>query len=559
MSLLGSSSGSPSSFHTAPRSPEPMSIEDIWPGPRQRPPEMAKYRSATQLPRELRVQCGIYLNERLYPAGLALLTNLLTAGGSSPESTLPSFVPTPLQIEFISTLTVHPFNTMKALPEDNQEVASAALTLLRTLLSTVGPINARLGEALDFTTKNRMTRRGRQAAYDSDDASSDSEDERATMNNALAGKESLRYRAVDFWHAVGWAFNCSIRYPDRWRYWKTWLGFMLDVLDADWEAREKLDIDAHDLRKATSLEAEMQQEALQDSILIRYLSEARGRSAGVRRIIKSVFADGCHDALRSFPAVFDSEVRSSHKRKRTEDVVVHHKLNLHDDEDDMFTSSQPAEEVDEDMTEEEMERLSFLGGIESIHLRQRFLGLLSRLAVTLPASFDSGKEVYKIYVDHLKILPIQAFSLFVSPSMNYCFIPEVFCSLDQMLLLRMLPSNVPKSRSKNDDISQELMERRYLPYCASTNSVEDNAKYSILIESLMRLFVTAGCPLDHTPELVDAVEKGIAAREAKLLTRPDRRRKVPVVNRENAAEALLLKASSARLRALVAWAEEGKT
>ena len=65
-------------------------------------------------------------------------------------------------------------------------------------------------------------------------------DESMPLNDILGNEESLWSRADDFWHAVGWAFNCSVRYPGRWERWRIWLELMCDVLQDDWNERERI-------------------------------------------------------------------------------------------------------------------------------------------------------------------------------------------------------------------------------------------------------------------------------------------------------------------------------
>ncbi|RDW66242.1 hypothetical protein BP6252_09877 [Coleophoma cylindrospora] len=486
-------------------------------------------------------------------AGIALLNSVLTAGLSNSQAqTSPACIPTPMQIEFIITLLVHPFYTSNRLPEDSPEISSGSLTFLKALLSIVGPGNANFGAALNFSPSAlKNTRRSRFNA--SEDVNSDIDEERESMNNVLASRESIRNRAVDFWHAVGWAFNCSIRYPERWTYWKTWLEFMLDVLESDWAERERHDHEAHALMN--DLQGEYEFSHLGQSLLVSYFAEARRRSAGTRRIIKSTFANGDYEALKAFPAVFENEERSNHKRKFAEDRG-HCRLNIQDDEDDIVASQGPAEEVG-DMDEEEVARASTLGGMEAVHLRQRFLGILSRASMTLPEILGDGLEVYRIYVDCITTLPLPGLSLFITPSMDFRVLPEVFCSLDQMLLVRLMPSGVRRPKQTTDSISQDTLEEYYLPHCAHTTSIVDNAKFSILIESLLRLFLVADCALEYTPSLVEAVETGIKAREKKAAAKIDRRKKVNTMRREaEEVERMWLETSGQRLREILAYVRE---
>lgn len=86
-----------------------------------------------------------------------------------------------------------------------------------------------------------------------------------------------------------------------------------------------------------------------------------------------------------------------------------------------------------------------------------------------------------------------------------------------------------------------------------TSSIEDNAKYSILVENLFRLFLT-DCEGLHTPDLDDAIERGISAREKKA--KVDGRRKADAVKKEEEIAKVFLDASSRRLRSLVDWVEQ---
>lgn len=128
----------------------------------------------------------------------------------------------------------------------------------------------------------------------------------------------------------------------------------------------------------------------------------------------------------------------------------------------------------------------------------------------------------------------------------------VFVSLTQLLLLRFLPGNAPHPESivarENDELSQEVLEKCFLPFPASTSSIADNAKVSILVESQLRLFLKS-CTCYPTPRLEAAIERGILARENK--TKVDKRRKdnnARTKDEENDQE--WLRASGERLRKL---------
>jgi len=107
---------------------------------------------------------------------------------------------------------------------------------------------------------------------------------------------------------------------------------------------------------------------------------------------------------------------------------------------------------------------------------------------------------------------------------------------------------------ENDDLSQEVLEKCFFPFAASTSSAADNAKVSILVEVQFRQFLQS-CRCYHTATLGAAIEKGILARENK--SKGDKRRKeggVRAKEEENDRE--WLRASGERLRSLLLWVQQ---
>ncbi len=134
----------------------------------------------------------------------------------------------------------------------------------------------------------------------------------------------------------------------------------------------------------------------------------------------------------------------------------------------------------------------------------------------------------------------------------------MFVSLTQLLLLRFLPLSAPRPESvvdrENDDLSQEVLERCFLPFPANTSSIVDNAKVSVLVEIQFRQFLKS-CRCYHTPSLDGAIEKGILARENKI--KGDKRRKDSgLVTKDEENNREWLRASGERLRSLLSWVEQ---
>jgi hypothetical protein len=212
-------------------------------------------------------------------------------------------------------------------------------------------------------------------------SSSDAEDRPERMRGIIANKGRIRGCAKDFWHIVGWAFNCSVKYPKRWKYWKVWLDFMLDVLDADWRERDRQDSLNSGASKHIGDEAES---SLRKCLLVKYLAEAKGRSSAVKRIVRSAFADGGPDSLREFPEVFQNEIKDlqAHRgQKRKREDPMDQNFCYYDDEDaeTAVDSSELTDQTPEPSQDnDDLSAIDpWLGGTESIALRQRFLALVS--------------------------------------------------------------------------------------------------------------------------------------------------------------------------------------
>ncbi len=145
---------------------------------------------------------------------------------------------------------------------------------------------------------------------------------------------------------------------------------MFDVLEADWKERERQD-----------LLGEKQSFAMrQESILAMYFEDVKGRSTAVKRVVRSMFADGGVESLREFKEVLRNETRdppSKASRKRKREAPAEDSFGDYDSDEGVLDSLElpdaaPLEEdnavsaaVDE-----------WLGGTESIALRQRGLALV---------------------------------------------------------------------------------------------------------------------------------------------------------------------------------------
>ncbi len=265
----------------------------------------------------------------------------------------------------------------------------------------MGPLNADFHSAFTFLSlRDRRGVHGRRRIDDGleDDYLIDA------IHSDLADVDSVWTRAEDLWHVVGWAFNCSIAYPKRWARWKLWLGMMLDVLEADWEERRKLDcqVDLEDENKAWPTE---------ESLMMKHLPGPSSGHGGFRRVVRAVFADASARSMREFRQVFDEETKemkndgAERRKRRVEKINIDEGIYGDYFDDDTITMgtanaenttrrrnptlqkspldsattvvvhppTRKSNENDEDITN----GATMYGSMESVILRQRFLCLVS--------------------------------------------------------------------------------------------------------------------------------------------------------------------------------------
>ena len=392
--------------------PEPLSqTSDTTEPSRQR----NEYRPARSLPYELRQHCITFIEEKLCTVAIvpppplvcltlkdsqafSLLLSLLTAGVDSSRHArariLPAYVPHSQIVALAATLVVHPSMTNRALSPEQVRAADEALSYLDHLLALVGPSNSKFTIAFSFSHL-ASPRAGRQRGPVNQDDELEMDDGHGNLHVGLANHSSIWNQAKDFWHVVGWAFNCSTRYPSRWDRWKLWLDFILRVMEDDlkqWQATSGTD---QSKDSASGL-------AIESTLLAHYLASAGENQSEKRRVMKAIFANGSKKSLAEFGEVWKNETQ---ERKKREETFVSKRRRLDFDAGDFGDYMDIDEEEDEheertaqpttSMRRSVRKRLNSppavsdynaghnddgarqdLGGTSSISLRQRFVALV---------------------------------------------------------------------------------------------------------------------------------------------------------------------------------------
>ncbi|KAI0480151.1 hypothetical protein GGR56DRAFT_671295 [Xylariaceae sp. FL0804] len=478
---------------------------------------LAQYRQAERLPPELGQHYRVYLEENLPLHALQQMNSILSLRPGAP-----AYCPPPSQLSLLLSIAVHPSFTTRPKEEDWPEVALKSLVYLRSLLTIFGPLHAGFKASMRFAS-SALSRGGSSDPDSDDEAESPEADERGRVR--LSGRyadDSVWCRGQDFFSVVGWAFNCSVLYPNRWRYWKPWLELMLDIIHTDLEERLKLDDDSGCQGRSQ----------LRESILASYLAQpSRRANGGIKWLIKVIFADGGKSASSLFQEVWYNEQKGmSHiamnKRKREKVNLDAGEYTgwLDNDSVESFQGSEPPtpqkRRKSSGHAEQPMLQSLESAYVESIPLRQRLFKLLSSLCFHLSTESPLDlSELYESFAETTKSLPLPIFSAFVTTTTSALRVDSQVSVYQSMLDLFMpsnalSPSKVDREKADQGGISPAILERCYLPYPANTITAEDNAKVSLLLEQLVQLTWQDGSE-EFSADLPSAVATGIEARRAK--------------------------------------------
>ncbi|KAI9810425.1 MAG: hypothetical protein M1826_003615 [Phylliscum demangeonii] len=484
---------------------------------------------------------------------LSLLTHLLTPLGPL-DASLPSivYIPPPDHLSLLITLIVHPALTGGHISSERSQASNAAWRYLSSANQLLGPIKANFAAAFAFNLSTR-DRRGGQDRRKADQSERQAEEHAPHLiNSSIAHEGSLWACAEDFWHVVGWAFNSSTTYPKRWSRWKLCLQLMLDILDDDWAAH--VEIFEQEPRDRSHDSAET---ALTNALITKFLSDSSRGMGGQRRVMRAVFADGSLKSQREFREIFRDETRAwknaedGRKRKRDAKVNIDEDVfGDYFDPDDQeagtlnelalatrsIRKSAALATVDDDGGHPSPETAP--AEVFSVILRQRLFSLLCEVSAMQPGRLQTSESLFDAYLDFVRPMPVPAFALFFSPITSAPHMTLLTRSrLTQFVLRAFISTSAPLPPSQQPlppqapaaadgtRLSWNILHKCYLRFAACTTSVHDNAKVSLLVEELTKLWYAnrRDGRDDLTTEalmtLEDAIEEGVTARHSKIVSR----------------------------------------
>lgn len=185
-----------------------------------------------------------------------------------------------------------------------------------------------------------------------------------------------------------------------------------------------------------------------------------------------------------------------------------------------------------------------MGGIDSLRLRKRLLGILSDVSYRLPGDFISVLDLYNLFAENIAAQPLPIFQAFVSPSILPEFTDAEQTTLCEILLYSLREASAPSSDETY--LYQSKLEKCFLPFGAATNTIANNVKMSILLESAMMLLGKSDL-LTATPSFKKIVQSGIDRRNGKAR---EELRRSQNSKKQEPLELSLLQESSERLLSL---------
>ncbi|PSN73424.1 hypothetical protein BS50DRAFT_481739 [Corynespora cassiicola Philippines] len=482
-----------------------MSFQAVGSRPRQPLPRPVK-----PLSWELANHAKAYLEAAQYANGYLFLESLLTAATSIsvPAKPYVGYIAPAVQIALASTLIAYPHITTNAESADASKGADAALRYLRSLASTItGPAYKIVRKAFLFP-EDRTRRRA--PARRSGSQSPGPENDIEQLACIAANAQSIWKLAEDFWHVVGWAFNCSVLHRARWERWKLWLESMLDFLEQDWNACVHSNGDG-----------------AAESLIWHYIcSQTPTQRSNRRRIIQSIFTMGSAQDQKHFQEVWASETRGPKPKEPIDNCLEKIDIEAGElggfdyiDDDGLLkpaptrsrrkiaSPSASSHSGDDIVVLSSKDAVSRLGGMEAITLRQRLIALLAEVSETMEMEFASPSVYFDDLTDEIRSLPTIMFELLLSTSQ----LPiGSQIALNANILLPFVSEQLPDYTKQK--LCQEDLEKMFLPIRANSHSFAANAKVSLVLEQLFSHMMREGL-LQPSKRLHQSLDRGVNSRE----------------------------------------------
>jgi hypothetical protein len=354
----------------------------------------------------------------------------------------------------------------------------------------------------------------------------------------------------------------------RWRFYEAWLDFMVRVVERDLAERVA--------REEKLGEGEGR---FEESLLANWLGGPEGiqEPGSWKRALRAVFVDAGESDLKQFPEVWERELKERKKENvgfaegkftgkvENEDGDISKIAKIDFTNEEFLVLSQEYSPVDSSPSSPTFQPTPPRSH-EPAHnpsaftIRLRLLTALSLLCRSLGSTSIAipYSTFFTYFRDAVLHLPLRQFALYTSTGANSPLLPEVQSSLLQLLTHPFIDNKAPVNDAEDDTYTWSTLCECYLPFAANTRGATENAKLSLCIEGLLRLWagVIASDPdvdmSDAVQPLKRALEKGIEARREKSASENDgrRRRKAREDPEEEEARAVL-EASGWRMGAVI--------
>jgi len=221
-----------------------------------------------------------------------------------------------------------------------------------------------LGKLSDYIFGRKSDLQGKRDYYQQADECDD--DSGSILKTSYADQSSLFLNNKDgnlvIWKWIGWAFNCSAKWPKRWEYWEPVLQFLVELLEQD----------LLETKRVTNEDKSIRPKEI--SLFLNSIYTSDNLRSARRRIVHAILADGESRHSQEFTEVIEGETKRSKAKeppkKKTKLDLDHDKWGDYDgnEDDDMIDESMMDDENDANNQNEP--------DLPATALRARFLELV---------------------------------------------------------------------------------------------------------------------------------------------------------------------------------------